>query len=121
MSMEEANKAIAGRWFTDFWGATCDLGIIDEPAAPDMPLSDSLHEPRRGREDIKAFMTGFRAAFPDLNFGAPRASSPKASSWWVGGKAAAPIRARCSGTFSQDRCRLRAVASCISPARRCCA
>jgi predicted ester cyclase len=27
-----------------------------------------LHEPRRGREDIKAFMTDFRAAFPDLNF-----------------------------------------------------
>jgi predicted ester cyclase len=27
-----------------------------------------LHEPRRGRADIKAFMTDFRAAFPDLNF-----------------------------------------------------
>jgi predicted ester cyclase len=27
-----------------------------------------LHEPRRGHEDIKAFMTGFREAFPDLNF-----------------------------------------------------
>src|SRR6476469_9469543 len=27
-----------------------------------------LHEPRRGREDIKAFMTDFRAALPDLNF-----------------------------------------------------
>ena len=25
-------------------------------------------EPRRGREDIKAFMTDFRKAFPDLNF-----------------------------------------------------
>jgi predicted ester cyclase len=31
-------------------------------------LQYSLHEPRRGREDIKAFMTGFREAFPDLNF-----------------------------------------------------
>ena len=28
----------------------------------------SLHEPRRGRDDIRAFMTDFRAAFPDLNF-----------------------------------------------------
>ena len=28
----------------------------------------SLHEPRRGRDDIKAFMTDFRKAFPDLNF-----------------------------------------------------
>jgi predicted ester cyclase len=27
-----------------------------------------LHEPRRGRDAIKAFMTDFRAAFPDLNF-----------------------------------------------------
>ena len=26
------------------------------------------HEPRRGRGDIKAFMSDFRAAFPDLNF-----------------------------------------------------
>ena len=33
-----------------------------------MPLQYSLHEARRGREDIKAFMTDFREAFPDLNF-----------------------------------------------------
>jgi predicted ester cyclase len=31
-------------------------------------LKYSLHEPRKGRQDIKAFMTDFRAAFPDLNF-----------------------------------------------------
>jgi len=65
---ESENKAIVGRWFTDFWGAKCNLGIVDELAAPDMLLQYSLHEPRRGREDIKAFMTDFRAAFPDLNF-----------------------------------------------------
>ena len=41
---------------------------MDEIAAPDMLLHYSLHEPRRGREDIKAFMTDFRNAFPDLNF-----------------------------------------------------
>jgi len=33
-----------------------------------MLLKYSLHEARRGRDDIKAFMTDFRAAFPDLNF-----------------------------------------------------
>jgi predicted ester cyclase len=33
-----------------------------------MLLKYSLHAPRRGRDDIKAFMTDFRAAFPDLNF-----------------------------------------------------
>lgn len=68
MSMEDDNKAIVGRWFTSFWGEHCDLGIVDEIAAPDMLLKYSLHEPRRGREDIKAFMTDFRAAFPDLHF-----------------------------------------------------
>jgi predicted ester cyclase len=69
MSRQDDNKAIVGRWFTNFWGRTCNLGIVDEIAAPDMLLHYSLHEPRRGREDIKAFMTDFRAAFPDLAFG----------------------------------------------------
>jgi predicted ester cyclase len=68
MSKEDDNKAIVGRWFTSFWGEKCDLGIVDEIAAPDMLLKYSLHEPRRGCEDIKAFMKDFRAAFPDLNF-----------------------------------------------------
>src|ERR1700741_2239431 len=68
MSKEENNKAIVGRWFTDFWGKTCNLGIVDELAAPDMLLQYSLREPRRGHADIKAFMTGLREAFPDLAF-----------------------------------------------------
>src|ERR1700687_5797284 len=68
MSVEQENKAIVGRWFTNFWGKTCDLTVVDEIAAPDMLLHYSLHDPRRGREDIKAFMTDFREAFPDLNF-----------------------------------------------------
>jgi predicted ester cyclase len=68
MSKEEDNKAVVVRWFTEFWGKDVNLAVIDEIAAPDMLLQYSLHEPRRGREDIKAFMTDFRAAFPDLNF-----------------------------------------------------
>jgi predicted ester cyclase len=68
MSKEEDNKALVGRWFTEFWGETCKLSVVDELAAPDMLLQYSLHAPRRGREDIKAFMSGFREAFPDLNF-----------------------------------------------------
>ncbi|WP_137933912.1 ester cyclase [Mesorhizobium comanense] len=68
MTKQEDNKAVVVRWFTDFWGETCDLSVVDDIAAPDMLLSYSLHEPRRGRADIKAFMTDFRAAFPDLNF-----------------------------------------------------
>ena len=69
VSLQDNNKAIVSRWFNDFWGETCDLSVVDEIAAPDMVLKYSLHEPRRGRDDIKAFMTDFRAAFPDLQFG----------------------------------------------------
>ena len=68
MSKEDDNKALVGRWFTEFWGENCDLQIVDELAAPDMLLQYSLHEPRRGHADIKAFMTGFREAFPNLAF-----------------------------------------------------
>ena len=68
MSKEEDNKAIIGRWFTQFWGKIYNPAIVDELAAPDMLLQYSLHAPRRGREDIKAFMGDFRRAFPDLNF-----------------------------------------------------
>ena len=68
MSKESDNKSIVGRWFTEFWGETFNPGVIDDLAAPDMLLEYSLHAPRRGRPDIKAFMTNFRAAFPDLKF-----------------------------------------------------
>ncbi|MCA0045705.1 ester cyclase [Mesorhizobium sp. B283B1A] len=68
MTKQEDNKAVVVRWFTDFWGETCDLSVVDEIAAPGMLLQYSLHEPRRGHDDIKVFMTDFRAAFPDLNF-----------------------------------------------------
>jgi predicted ester cyclase len=68
MSKEQDNKSIIGRWFTQFWGERYNPDIVDELAAPDMLLQYSLHAPRRGRDDIKAFMAGFRAAFPDLHF-----------------------------------------------------
>ena len=68
MSREQENKAIVGRWFDGFWGNPWNPGIIDELAAADMLLQYSLHAPRRGREDVRNFMVGFRAAFPDLDF-----------------------------------------------------
>jgi predicted ester cyclase len=68
MSREQDNKAIVGRWFKGFWANPWNPGIIDELAAPDMLLQYSLHAPRRGREDVRDFMIGFRKAFPDLNF-----------------------------------------------------
>jgi predicted ester cyclase len=68
MSKEEGNKAIVGEWFTKFWGKNVDLSVVDKIAAPNMLLQYSLHPPRRGSADIKAFMTDFRKGFPDLNF-----------------------------------------------------
>jgi len=67
MSIEE-NKAIVGRWFTEFWGADFNPAVIDELAAPDIRFEYSLHAPCRGREQVRAFATTFRAAFPDLAF-----------------------------------------------------
>ena len=68
MSKEQDNKAIVGRWFTEFWGATWNPAIVDELCTADILLQYSLHAPRRGRDDVKAFMTAFREAFPDLSF-----------------------------------------------------
>src|SRR5690348_8245361 len=67
-TLQSRNKAVVERWFTEFWGKTYNPAVIDQLAAPDMLLKYSLHKPRHGREDIKAFMHGFRTAFPDLNF-----------------------------------------------------
>lgn len=66
--LQSQNETVVGRWFTEFWGKSYNPLVVDELAAPDMLLKYSLHEPRRGRDDIKAFMHGFRTAFPDLNF-----------------------------------------------------
>jgi len=67
MSTEE-NKAIVGRWFTEFWGKDFNAGVIDELAAPDIRFEYSLHAPCRGRDQVREFAAGFRAAFPDLGF-----------------------------------------------------
>jgi len=69
MSVED-NKAVVVRWFTDFWGSDFDESIIDELAAPDIRFEYSLHQPLRGRDEVRAFALTFREAFPDLGFGA---------------------------------------------------
>ena len=60
MSIED-NKAIVGRWFTEFWGPDFNPAVIDELAHPDIRFEYSLHEPLRGREAVRQFATGFRA------------------------------------------------------------
>jgi predicted ester cyclase len=84
----DANKAIVGRWFKEFWGNPWNPKVIDELAAPDMLLQYSLHAPRRGRDDIRAFMVGFRRAFPDLGFSGAAdliAEGDYVVGRWVGG------------------------------------
>jgi predicted ester cyclase len=67
MSVED-NKAIVGRWFTEFWGPDFKPAVIDELAAPDIRFEYSLHAPVRGRDAVRQFATDFRASFPDLAF-----------------------------------------------------
>ena len=67
MSIED-NKAIVGRWFTEFWGKDFNPAVIDELAAPDIRFEYSLHAPLRGRDAVRSFAQKFRAAFPDLGF-----------------------------------------------------
>jgi predicted ester cyclase len=69
MSVEQ-NKAVVVRWFTDFWGTEFDPEVIDELAAPDIRFEYSLHEPLRGRDNVRDFALRFRQAFPDLGFAA---------------------------------------------------
>ena len=88
MSKEQENKAIVGRWFTEFWGNPWNPKVIEELAAPDMLLHYSLHEPRRGRKDVADFINGFRRAFPDLSFGGAAdliAEGDHVVGRWIGG------------------------------------
>jgi predicted ester cyclase len=87
MSIED-NKAIVGRWFTEFWGADFNPAVIDELAAPDIRFEYSLHAPCRGRDEVRAFATAFRAAFPDLAFGGTAdliAEGDYVVGQWIGG------------------------------------
>ena len=68
MSKQDDNKAVVGRWFNDFWGKNSQSRVSTTSPPLTCCSKYSLHAPRRGHDDIKAFMTDFRAAFPDLNF-----------------------------------------------------
>jgi predicted ester cyclase len=87
MSAED-NKAIVGRWFTEFWGNPWNAAIIDELAAPDIRFEYSMHAPCRGRDEVRRFATKFREAFPDLSFGGTAdliAESDYVVGQWEGG------------------------------------
>ncbi|MBA2792814.1 MAG: ester cyclase [Thermoleophilaceae bacterium] len=66
----EGNKAVVARWFAEFWGDSYNPAVIDEIAAPGIRFEYSMHAPCRGRDEVREFARKFRAAFPDLGFGA---------------------------------------------------
>ncbi len=66
MSIEE-NKAVAQRWIEEAWNKG-DLAIVDELIASSYVLHDPTRPGLRGREGIKASISMFRTAFPDLHF-----------------------------------------------------
>jgi predicted ester cyclase len=87
MSIED-NKAVVGRWFTEFWGPEFNPAVIDELASPDIRFEYSLHAPCRGRDEVRAFATKFRAAFPDLAFAGTAdliAEGDYVVGQWIGG------------------------------------
>ena len=118
MSTEE-NKAIVGRWFTEFWGEEFNPAVVDELAAPDIRFEYSLHEAVRGRDAVRAFAEKFRAAFPDLNFWGTADLIAEATTWSASGKAAAPTPATHSTTCPTGRCRPAPARRCGSPAPPC--
>jgi predicted ester cyclase len=67
MSVDD-NKAIVGRWFTEFWGSEFNPKIINELTSPTIRFEYSMHAPCRGQLQVLNFATAFRAAFPDLSF-----------------------------------------------------
>ncbi len=115
MSIEE-NKAVVGRWFTEFWGKDFNPAVIDELAAPDIRFEYSLHAPLRGRDAVRAFAGKFRAAFPDLNFWGTAdliAEGDYVVGQWEGG---GPTPGTRSTTCRSVRCRLTPARRCGSPA-----
>ena len=85
--LQSKNKAVVGRWFTEFWGKTYNPAVVDELASTEMFLRYSLHRSRHGREDIKAFMHGFREAFsrPELLGNGTSVGRRRPCDWTVGG------------------------------------
>jgi hypothetical protein len=114
MSKQSDNKAVVGRWFTEFWGKDFNPSVIDELASPDMLLKYSLHEPRRGRADIKAFITDFQVAFPDLNFWGTADLIAEGTMLSANGRAAERIRVLLLVISSWAAYRPQAAARCVS-------
>jgi steroid delta-isomerase-like uncharacterized protein len=73
----EENKAIVAQYFNEVLSQG-KLNVIDEIIAPDFTLRiPTLHEPFRGPDGMKRFVTGLHAAFPDIKFTVERQIAEK--------------------------------------------
>lgn len=64
--MSEELKAKSRRFFEEIWNQG-NFDELDELVSPDLVShTNASPEPIRGPEGIKAFIGGFRAAFPDI-------------------------------------------------------
>ena len=92
MSIEE-NKAIVGRWFTEFWGPDYNPAIIDEFALPTSG-SNIRYIAASGRDAVRQFAADSARHSRTWRSAGPRTSSPRATTSSVGGSAAAAHTAR---------------------------
>ncbi|MFC6704630.1 ester cyclase [Flexivirga alba] len=119
MTLQDDNKAVVGRWFTEFWGTDFKAGAIDELAAPDIRFEYSLHQPLRGRDQVRDFATMFRAAFPDLGFEGTAdliAEGDYVVGQWIGG---GPTPVPRSMNCRSGNCPPGPARRCASPAPPC--
>jgi steroid delta-isomerase-like uncharacterized protein len=63
----EANRALANRIWEEIWHQG-NLSLIDELFAADFVRHDPNGQELRGREQTRQFISGLRAAFPDLHY-----------------------------------------------------
>jgi steroid delta-isomerase-like uncharacterized protein len=62
--MSELNKTLARRWFEDLFSRG-NLDVANEILSAEF-VDHLTHEDERGLEELKAYVTIYRAAFPDI-------------------------------------------------------
>jgi steroid delta-isomerase-like uncharacterized protein len=80
----EQNKALFRRMYADVWGKG-DLDVVDELVAPDAIIHSAPAGWPSGSEGVKATVSMYRAAFPDLKLASQFevAEGDKVASYWT--------------------------------------
>ncbi|OJJ35392.1 hypothetical protein ASPWEDRAFT_155134 [Aspergillus wentii DTO 134E9] len=67
MSLQETNKTIIQKYFTEYWGKG-NVSVVDELCTENFTIDYPMHGPRRGKEAAKKMLLEFREAFPNISF-----------------------------------------------------